>query len=101
MRRPSFLMIVRVRTPELRRGLFIPIPLAVVEDLLQTGVSIWKLVARFVPAAREALQDIPMQVTDVLSQVPELVSALRSAGSFTLVEVHDPDDGTHVTVKLV
>lgn len=101
MRRPSFLMICSVRTRELRRGIHIPIPLPVVEDMLQTGCSIWRLVARFVPAARHALQEIPPQVSDVLSQVPNLVSTLRAAGAFTLVEVNDPSEGIHISIRLV
>lgn len=101
MARPSFFLICSVRVPDWRHRLVIPVPLLVLDDLLQTGLSIWKLVSRFRPQLHDQLSQHLPEVRAALREVPQLMAELRHAGPFTLVEVNNPDEGVEVLVRLV
>lgn len=101
MVRPSFFLVCSVKLPERRRRLVIPVPLLVLDDLLQTGLFVWQLVCRFRPQLSAALDGHLPQVRAALQAVPQLMRTLRTAGPFTMVEVADPGEGVEVTVRLI
>lgn len=101
MARPSFFLVCSVRLPEKRMRWFFPIPLFVLDDLLETVLSVWNLVSRFKPELHDVLNRHLPEIRAALHEVPQLISVLRTAGPFTMVEVAIPDEGVEVTVKLI
>ena len=101
MARPSFFLVCSIRLPEKRMRWVFLIPLLVLDDLLQTGLSIWNLVCRFRPELHDVLDRHLPEIRAALHEVPRMMSVLRSAGPFTMVEVAVPDEGVEVTVKFI
>lgn len=101
MVRPSFFLVCNIKVPSLRHRIVIPLPLWVLDDLLQAGFSIWTWVARFRPELPASMDRHLPGATAALSDVSHLFGALRQVGPFTLVEVDNPADGVRVSIKLV
>lgn len=100
MVRPAFFLWISIRSTA-KRWRF-PVPLFLVEDVLDSGLVLWRMGKRWLP--RQQLPDLDAlepAVRQALAQVPRLLSTLRRAGPFTLLEVNDPASELEVTIKVV
>ncbi len=101
MARPTFFLVCNIKVPDLRRRIVVPLPLWVLDDLLQACFSIWKLVARFRPELPASMDRHLPGANAALSDVSRLFATLRDVGPFTLVDVDSPADGVRVSIKLI
>lgn len=100
MKRPAFFLWCRIKTDSLTRPIVIPVPLYLLEDFLHSVFAIMRFVGRWV-TWQHKLGEYGQLVQQALQELPRLLGELRHSGSFTLLEVHDPDSGTEVSLKLV
>lgn len=104
MKFPANFLVVRVRPPGWKLGLFIPLPLFVLEEALEAASYLaraWSWAGGKHPRIAVRIFDRAGIRTwaEVLHIPMELIRSLRSHGSFTIAEVRD--GSTHVSVRLV
>lgn len=88
-------MLCIIKVPELRRRIILPIPLFLVDEILDIGSVVFSLINRkYLP--RE-LND--KQIQGILNAVRAAWREIRRAGSFTLVDVNS--GGAQVSIKVV
>lgn len=102
--RRNFLLLIQVRAKGLRFPIIIPVPLDLVEDIIESSLQLVRLFSWFVPGLRRVthkarrIGSFNMGVSDFLELSTELFRELKRSGRITLVEVND--DGAHVSIKL-
>lgn len=101
MARPSLFLVCHIKVPDLRHRILIPLPLWVLDDLLQAAFSIWSLVIRLRPGLTDGIDSHLPGMSSIVPDVGRLFSTLRHAGPFTLVDVDDPTEGVKVSIKLI
>jgi hypothetical protein len=101
MARPSFFLVCSFRIPDKKQKFFVPVPIWVLDDLLQTCFSLWNLVCRVRPDLPNRLDQHRPEIRTVLAEAPRLISVLRAVGPFTLGEVNHPEEDVEVLVRLI
>lgn len=97
-------LVVRLRPPGWRLGLFVPVPLFVLEDALEAVthlVRVWSWLGGRQPRATVRVLGTASRcsLSELLHIPRAFIRGLRSQGSFTIAEVRD--GSTHVSVRLV
>lgn len=97
-------LVIRVRPPDWKVGLLVPVPLFVLEEALEAAallVSAWLCLGRKQPRAAVRVFGIEgsSSLKDVVHIPAAFIRGLRSQGKFTVAEVRD--GSTHVSVRLV
>lgn len=100
MKRPALFLWCRIKTESLARPIVVPVPLYLVEDFLHAVFSIMRFAGRWI-SWQQQLGEYGGLLQQVLQALPRLLGELRRSGTFTLLEVYDPDQGTEVVLKLV
>ncbi len=104
----AFLMVIKVKTDDLRFPIIIPIPLPLVEDIIISICRLGRYGFKILPKLQKHFRfnfdeyhefwSIKVKGEVILEAIIELVHQLQYFGQFTLVEVKDED--THVSIRL-
>ena len=100
MKRPSFFLVVFIKTPDKRWGIPLVMPLFVLQDAVSAGLQLLKAIMWAFPGVKRALRDaFPEGIPpDIIWSVGKILSELRVYGSWTLVDIL-AEDGTRVLVR--
>lgn len=103
MKRPTFLLWCSIKPGFRQKRIVVPVPLPLVEDILQAVASLWSLGSRWLDRQEELrdFKEFGPLIKQFLQQIPQIVATLRQAGPFTLVEISQPADGLEVVIKVV
>lgn len=98
----NYFLVIYVKPDNFKFPIFIPVPLFVLEDLLDSVIGILRFAMRFTPESGRKVKWRGKQAftfgDEYLDLALELITELRKVGPCTLVEVHD--DEAHVSIKL-
>lgn len=112
IKKRNYFLLIRVQARELRIPIIIPMPLGVVEDLLESVTHLYRISRIFIPKSslykwKWSYGSKRSQVTfqwkyldsdRYLDLTHELIQEIRRQGRLTLVEIKDHD--AHVSIKL-
>lgn len=97
--RKSLFLVVRVKTPKMKRGLFIPMPLFVIDEVVGGLADLAELWVRLTPGPkrRDAAHLGPHPI-EWIRTVAGIIPELRAYGRWTLVEVESKDTRIYVSM---
>lgn len=102
IKRPSLFMIVFIKSPEMRWGLPIILPLFAIGDAVDAVLRLLRVAMWVSPKVRGSLREaFPEGLSpDILWSARDILYGLRQYGSWTLADIAT-GDGTRVLVRFV
>lgn len=97
--RKSLFMVVHVKTSEMKRGLIIPMPLFVLDEVIRDLAGLAELVLRLAPGLERRLSArLGAHPIEWIRMTAGLISEMRAYGRLTLVDVETAD--TRIYIKM-
>lgn len=97
--RKSLFLVVRVKKPEMKRGLLIPLPLFVLDEVVQGLADMAELLMWLAPGLRRRVSaHLGPHPVEWIRTVAGIIPELRAYGRWTLVEVESANTRVYVSM---
>lgn len=97
--RKSLFLVVRVKTSKMKRGLFIPMPLFVFDEVVRGLADLAELLMWLAPGLeRRVSAHVGPRPVEWIRMVADIIPELRAYGRWTLVEVESADTRVYINM---